>query len=255
MPAKDLTIVQDDIWRRGVPLEEAVWAYATDEEVKVLAKPQGSLFLNKIMLSIGQAAVRVGKAASPELQNQPSQLESERVTRETQQAIKNRKAVTEKIVDRLIAELWEGRFELYGYAVPRMPKDRLVKIPADLYDWRYINWDGSTVKGNGLEFIAAIIMEAPNIEIKPDHRLPPSIEHQIGGPISAKSAIAETIEYMTENGLLPDHQMQKQLIPSIRRHIHERYPGQFPHDRGLSSESIRMVLAEKRINRQINSRD
>ncbi len=246
MPAKNLTNSTGDIWRQGVPLKDAVSVYATDDEAATLAKLPGPLLFHEMMAPISQTLLAVGMAVHPDLRDHPEKAQFERYAREAKQLLEKRKAVAKEIQDWLIAELQNARLELYGYAVPRHPKDRPVKIPADLYEARFINWEGSRVEGNALAFVAVLMVEietAPQIDIKPDDKLRPLFEHQKHVPISAQTAIEATIRYMIDNDLLPHNAMQKQLIPLIREYIHKRYPDEFPRNHGLSNESIRMVLA------------
>src|SRR6185437_6714713 len=163
----------------GVLLKDAVRAYATDNEAAALANLPGPLLWHEFMAPISQTLLTFEMTLRRDLQNNPGHVKYERYAREAKQLLANRKAVTKEIQEWLITELQNDRMKLYGYAFPRHPNDRPVKIPADLYDARFDNWGGSTVKGNGLEFVAVAIIElksAPQIDIKPDDKSRPLIK-------------------------------------------------------------------------------
>lgn len=255
MPAKNLAIMDDDIWRRGVPLDAAVWNYASDAEAAVLAQPQGPLLLNELCTSVGQVALSVGAAYRPEIKHDPTYAELERQTQETKRQIAQRKVVTAHICADLVAAMQNGRFVLYGYALQRRAKDRPVIIPADLYDGRYIDWGSSKIKGNGLEFVSVVIVEAEaarQINVQADHKLPSIIAVQKRGPISSQEAIENAVNSLIADGTLPNNNMQKQNVELVGQRVHQLFPGEFPHNRGLGRESIRKVLAKSISRPKIN---
>lgn len=238
------TVIDQDIWRKGVLLENAVWTYATDAEARILEELPGSVFMHDIVSSIGQTALSFAIKHQPEFKS--DYIELQRRAEETKRRVERSKAAAQQICERLLDGLENGQFELYGYALPRRAKDPAVRIPEDLYYKRYIDGDLSRVKGHGLEFVAVVILEAnsePQIDIRPDDKPLLITGPQKRGPLSSQNAIEHAVRFLMARCLLPNNKMQKQNIDLVRQCVRQLYPGEFPRDRGLGRESIRKVLA------------
>lgn len=147
--------------------------------------------------------------------------------------------------NRLLRSLGEGKFVAYGYEIPRNPADSRVKIPSDLFEHKFMNWENSTIQGSGLEFASVLIFEsglAQEIDAQLAQKPPTQGTGIKRGPPPSSAAIEEAIKSLLNEGWQPNNYMQKENIETVRARVHKLHPGEFPHNRGLSTESIRVVL-------------
>jgi hypothetical protein len=234
-----------DIWGMGVPLRDAPYDFAPDDLRAVLDAPQIPWpvpYLGELLL---------GFLKNAEGERDPRYSDWTQQLRESKDRVAAQMAVSIEMADRLLSDIRDGRYVAYGYKKPRDVKDRRVKIPADLFEREYINWENSSINGADLEFVSVLVFES-GLEQEIDTELkqsPAAKRRSKRGPSSSSGAIEETIRFLIADRSLPNHDLKKQNVELVRKCVHQLYPGEFPKDRGLSDESIRKVL-EKLIPRQ-----
>ncbi len=248
MPPDTQITPKRDIHEMGVPLRDAPYAFAPEQ---LRAAHDGSRILMAEPVLAGIAAVTVtiiehNKDQYPGIDTKKLGL--------TRRKIKNSKARTDvhiativEMRERLISGIHDGEFVAYGYVIPRNPADIMAKVPADLFDLKYIKWNKSSIKGAGLEFASVLVFEsglAHEIDAKLAQKSHAQKAGTKRGPPSSKFAIEEAIKSLIDDGTLPNHNQQKDNIEIVRVRVHELHPGEFPKSRGLSKESIREPLAK-----------
>ncbi len=231
---------QRDIWANGVPLAEADYVFAPedlrveyDEYYNPPPKPSG------IDRPEAPTEIMSGSADDPVIA----------IAKGVQQVIEILAIPTKlrmEMRNRLLPSLGMGKFVAYGYTIPRNPADPRVKIPRDLFEPKFVNWENSTIRGAGLEFASILVFEsalAQEIDAQLVKKAPIQGITPKRGPPSSQQAIEKAIRSLMDERQLPNSKMQKENIPLVQNRVQELYPGEFPHNRGLGAESIRKVLA------------
>jgi len=232
---------QRDIWANGVPLADADYSFAPEDlrvEYDEFFNPSPKLS-GKDRLT-ASAEIMPGSSSDPVItiaKNVQRLVEILAIPSEMRWDMRNR----------LLISMGEGKFVAYGYEIPRNPADFRVKIPSDLFEPKFMNWENSTIHGSGLEFVSVLVFEsglAQEIDAQLAKKPPIQGTGVKRGPSPSSTAIEEAIRSLINDGTLPNHNHQKQNIEIVRARAHELHPGEFLHDRGLSHESIRVVLAK-----------
>ncbi len=231
---------QRDIWANGVPLADADYSFAPedlrveyDEYFNPPPKPSGKDRTpapdETTSGSAGDPVIAIAKNVQRviEILAIPSEIRLE-------------------MHNRLLQSLGAGKFVAYGYAIPRNPANSRVKIPRDLFEPKFVNWENSNIRGAGLEFASVLIFEsglAQEIEAYLAKKPPTQGTGIKRGPPPSSAAIEKAIKSLLNEGWQPNNYMQKENIETVRARVHKLHPEEFPHNRGLSTESIRVVLA------------
>jgi len=230
-----------NIWENGVPLSEADFYFADENLRAKYIEPQIPLpfqLLAKIATLIAQ----------PE--NEKEKLEHEKMEQINRDAHEQTSSYLSAVLEArelLLSDLRKGKLISYGYVAPRNPASIRSKIPRDLYEPKYVIWEDSSVKGAGIEFSAVLVFElepAQEIDAQLAKKAPAKGTGIKRGPPPLSDAIEESIRSLINDRTLPNHNQQKDNIGLVRARAHESHPGEFPHNRGLSNESIRVVLAK-----------
>lgn len=243
MCPQEIATLEPDIWEQGVPLEDAPYAFAPEHLQEAY---DGSQLpgIAPFLIPIAQVALAVSKVKGPD--GDPKLKEMARQIQISKDRLGVNVTIYLEMRDRFMSRFQQGAFVAYGYAIPRDPNDRLVKIPKDVFEVKYINWENSAIKGNGLEFASVLVFErdlAPEIDALLAKKSPAQGTGIKRGPPSSSVVIEQAVRSLIDQGQLPNHNQQKENVGLVRERIHQMHPGEFPHDRGLGHESIRKVLA------------
>jgi hypothetical protein len=238
-----LVTLELDIWKLGVPLRDAPYAFAPDHLRTAYDGAQISA-AEPFLAPIAEIVLAISNNNNTE--RDPKRLDMAQQIQKSKDRTDAYFAAVVEMRERLRSGIQLGAFVAYGYAIPRDPNSRRIKIPADVFEEKYTNWNNSAIKGAGLEFVSVLVFESGTAQ---------AIDAQLAkkssqgtelkrGPSPSKAAIKEAIQSLIEQGRLPNHNQQKENVGLIRERIHELHPGEFPHDRGLGHESIRNVLSQ-----------
>ena len=148
----------------------------------------------------------------------------------------------QRLKDYLMQLIGNGQVLAFGYALPRAPEDFPVRVPLDVWSGK-IDWYASTVKGNGLEFVAVRVLPIRFVqEFAPQKLLPP--EEKKSGRPSIQQEIFEAYESLKGQGAINFDASMKSHYPLIRDFLCKAYPdkaGQFQY---LADETIRRVITD-----------
>lgn len=237
-----LVTLEPDIWKLGVPLRDAPYAFAPDHLRTAYDGSQIS-GVEPFLAPIAEIVLAISNNNNTE--RDPKRLDMAQQIRKSKDRTDAYFAAVVEMRERLLSGIQLGAFVAYGYALPRDPNSRRIKIPADVFEEKYTNWNNSAIKGAGLEFVSVLVFE-PDLAQEIDAQLAKKSASQgtglKRGPSPSKAAIDEAIRSLIDQGQLPNHHQQKENVGLVRKRIHELHPGEFPHDRGLGHESIRKVL-------------
>ncbi len=231
---------QRDIWANGIPLADADYSFASEElrveydeyynpPPKLSGKDRTSAPDEIMSGSAGDPVIAIAKNVQRviEILAIPSEIRLE-------------------MQNRLLQSLGAGKFVAYGYTIPRNPADSRVKIPRDLFEPKFVNWENSNIRGAGLEFASVLVFEsglAREMDAELTKKAPAKEARSKRGPSSSQQAIEKAVRTLMDEGQLPNSKLQKENIPLVQIRVQELFTGEFPHNRGLSAESIRKVLA------------
>ncbi len=236
-----LVVPERNIWANGVPLADADYSFAPQE-----LQVEYEEFFNP-----------PSKPSGKDRPAEPAEIMSDSSGDPAVAIAKNVQLLVEILAipsdmrwdmrNRLLRSLGDGKLVAYGYKITRNPADARVKIPSDLFENKFLNWEDSSIKGSGLEFVSVLVFEsglAQDIDAHLANKPPTQGTSIKRGPPPSSAAIEEAIKSLLNEGWQPNNYMQKENIETVRARVHKLHPGEFPHNRGLSSESIRVVLAK-----------
>jgi hypothetical protein len=132
-----------------------------------------------------------------------------------------------------------GALVAYGYeaACPKTP----TMIPPYLFEHdKFIDWQNSTVKGNGLQYLSVRVV-APPMQPAPAAlirtRVTGTVPKKIGRP-SSKNRASEAIWILLKENPEFSALLQKQKIQMVREFILRTYSDEFPGGKGLSDKTL-----------------
>jgi hypothetical protein len=197
-----LTIPARDIWENGVSLFEADYFFA-DENLRAkydqLQIPLPIQILGKITTLIAQP------------KNEEQKLEYQKIEQINQDALDRSRSHLSAVLearDLLLSDLQKGKLIAYGYVAPRNPASTRSKIPRDLFDPKFVNWEDSFVKSADLAFSSVLIFElklAQDIDAQLAKKAPTKGTGIKRGPPPLSDAIEEAIRSLINDGTLPNH--------------------------------------------------
>jgi len=221
-----------DIWKKGIPLAEADYYFAPqklrDEYNEPKIPPRRMSRGLELMMKEMPADKR------PELLKQ---LEPVQNFFDVSRA---RGDVQRRMRDWLLHLLSNDRLVAYGFPTPRKPADIRQRIPQDLFQSRFVNWDHSSIKGAGLEFQSVVVFR-PKWTSEIESQLSRVARQAIGRP-SSKGAITAAIRSLIDTGWSPSGS-RKRDYDLIRTQVHKLFPGQFAGNKNLSDKTIAKYLA------------
>lgn len=230
-----------DIWSLGIPLRDAAYEFAPDKLRAVLDASQ----VPWLLPYLGDLALGFLKNTEAELD--PKYAEWTRDLKDLKKRVRVQADAYQAMTDQLLSDIQEGRYLAYGYERPRKLDNHRVKIPADLFERKYIDWENSSIKSPDLEFTSVLVFEsglAREIDAELSRERSANANHRKRGPESSNSIIATIIQSLIDDGSLRKYHLQKKQFDVVRKHAIELYSEQFPNGRGLSDESIRKVLVK-----------
>jgi hypothetical protein len=137
----------------------------------------------------------------------------------------------------LFNRLRSGKLHAYAFATPRSPSDRRVRVPDDLLDEKYMKKD-STISGAGLRFVSVVVLHPRDIQQLTTVKAIDPVPSRPGGRQTSVPDIQTTMKSLRDDGRYPIGKTRKEQIPVIRAHVHERFPGKYPGDKGLGDDVI-----------------
>lgn len=220
-----------DIWKKGIPLAEADYYFAPqklrDEYNEPKIPPQKMSRGFELMLK----ELPVDKRAEFLKRLQPVQNFFD--------ISRARGDVERRMRDRLLHLLSNDRLAAYGFPLPRKPADIRQRIPQDLFQSRFVNWNDSSIKGAGLEFQSVVVFR-PKWTAEIESQLPQVAHRAIGRP-SSKVAITAVIRSLINAGWSLSS-ARKRDYELIRAEVHKLFPGQFVGNKNLSDKTIAKYL-------------
>lgn len=142
-----------NIWESGVPLSDADYHFAPENLRAKYIKPEIPLpfqFLAKIATLIVQPKNEKEKKEHEKL---------EQINRDADEQTSSYLSAVLEARELLLNDLREGKLIAYGYFAPRNPASIRSKIPRDLLELKYMNWEDSGIKGPDLEFSSVLVFE------------------------------------------------------------------------------------------------
>ena len=151
--------------------------------------------------------------------------------------------VRKKMRAQLCALLKSGSLLAYGFCLPRSASDTPVQVPRDLLSGPFVDWEKSTIKGHGLEFVAVRVVspsiaaqhKVPNKDDSPQEKRKP-------GPRSGEQAIIDAYTALLTAGKINADTPPKVICSEVQVYAQEQISSAFPRGRGLSERSIRRAL-------------
>ncbi|HEV2163139.1 MAG TPA: hypothetical protein VGR52_13030 [Stellaceae bacterium] len=235
-----LVVPRRDIWSLGVPLRDAPYEFAHEELRKAGEAPWQWAFVARTAGVILEGLQNTEQARNPQYAAAVRQIrEADEVTTASIHA-------HIEMADQLLAQIREGRCVAYGYKRPRGVNDCRIKIPADLFERKYVDWNNSAINGPDLKFMSVLVFEsglAAEIDAELARERPTNKNHRKRGP-EPNSFLEKVVHSLIDDESLRKYRLQKEQFALVRKHAIELYPEQFPNGFGLSNESIRKVLVK-----------
>lgn len=144
-----------------------------------------------------------------------------------------------RLQDYLLRLIGGGHVLALGYALPRRPEDYPAWIPLDVWPGK-IGWPESSVKGNGLEFVAVRVVTnrtAQGLLSSCDQGLLPAVK-KTGRP-SLKARIIEAYDALKGAGQIDFKSPMGHAFPQLRAWLSERYPDNAGQFANMADETIR----------------
>lgn len=218
------------LWDAGLPLAEAAWHFATPEMQDHISQLRQAEFKSPLPppyeAPADEKVAALFKLANSVLQHNSARFESRQKTR-----------------DRLCSLLLEGYLASYGYVVPRAADDPPRPIPRDIWAGA-IDWDQSSVAGNGLSFVAVRVsgVSAVSASLRPDQRQPILPPPGRGRPPVAKLGIVEAYRALKALQKIEYSAPISAMCPAIRAWLAEKYPSNAGFYENLRYETIRKAV-------------
>lgn len=134
----------------------------------------------------------------------------------------DRSGIAHEMQDRTVFLLRTGKLVGYGYHVPRQPKDIPTRIPDDLFDEKFIDWNKSEIDGNGSKYFAVRIFKATWLKgvLAPPNNLVTSKPKpgQPGRP-SMRETVLRAFESLNSNSAISAEHSKKSIAAKIREYI------------------------------------
>ncbi len=234
-----------ELWLRGLPLDDAAFGIAPLELLNQFEKPcpnidktspmeipEGSGWLVRTLVVTNALA----KVLDPIFEH-----------------YRGRWAVRDEIREDLLVRIESGEYMAVGYSQPRKHGDFPVEIPIDIWEGE-IDWEKSTVKGNGLDYMAVRIIPRNSLtkitekiallQIAPPSAIPRKINPPRIGRPSCRKIVEIAYEKLKQSGEIDFLAPQIFAIRQIRDAVTAMFPDDIKGDRGLGDEAVRKVICE-----------
>jgi hypothetical protein len=142
--------------------------------------------------------------------------------------------------DNLISMAARSQLYAFGYELPRRGPDKPIELPKDI--WRgIINWDKSSISGNGLNIIAVrVIQPADAYELLND--LVANPEPRSAGKPSLKHVIHDAYEYFRDIGDIDYSKPMASFYNKIRAWLINKHPDYAGVFSNMHNETIRINI-------------
>jgi hypothetical protein len=235
-----------EIWKRGVPLCDADWHYAPAH----LRRDYNAIRVPKPLPVTETAAVNPPESSGWET----FALATRYVAEHALSPLSERWSVRGKMRDRLFRSHKSGELRAYGFHVPRKPSDVPVRLPIDVFEFRFVNWEESSVKGAGLEFASVRVIrgsEAQEIESRhPADAIYPALGPK--GRPTMRIHISQAINSMYAERLLPNDKSRRANANELRRRVQNLLPTADNSEVGLGESTLCKALkAAEDVRREI----
>ena len=213
---------KSDIWAKGVPLYQALFRFGDSARANRLVQIQKS-----------HPLIRAMTALTKSLENKAPVLDDadyQNSISENSEALKLRRGLERQ----LLANIKARNLVALGFALPREPSDEPVIVPHDVWGGK-INWQQSSVTGNGLEF-AAVRISAERSE-----QTSTILGRRPGRPSRRDHAI-KAFRVLDAEGKIDRNASLSVHFEMIRERANELFPGEDDPKRGLGKHVLYQVL-------------
>jgi hypothetical protein len=157
--------------------------------------------------------------------------------------IRSQVVVRDEMRQSLLEKISAGRLLAWGFPIENgVASDQPQEIPPPLYADKFIDWEKSSVKGLGREFVSVRVVLAARIESKTTPPKSPPISAQPPnrpGRPTKSDQIWEACDFLALTGLNLAELSVKELSDHVRKRIDQRWHTSGQRDpKGLSDASI-----------------
>lgn len=210
------------LWERGLSLEKALFRFGDKKTIDRYEQLISSQPLWRVMSTLTEV-----------INKKPNAFEK---SSKASKDLSEQRDLRQKLEQNLLKQAAKGTLIGFGYSIPRSVNDQPTEIPKDIWQGS-INWDQSTIRGSGLEFVSVRIVHskwineiASELVSKGAGRLP--------GRRSRRSQIQEAIKALDKAGKINTSESIRSHFPLIVDWIHERYPKDPDGDKGLGEKVL-----------------
>jgi hypothetical protein len=177
-------------------------------------------------------------AAKMEASERAKFMEAAKGTSAAWSQFKEGNKIIREIRESLCQRLVIGEMTAFGYeaATPKVPS----QLPAYLFEHiDFIDWQKSSVKGHGLEYLSVKVFSADQITaIKPGNEFALNKISDKGGRPTSKVRVSEAIWALMEANKNFFGLPTKTQVSEIKKFIQANHPEEFPGSKGLSDKAV-----------------
>ncbi|MFT6558342.1 hypothetical protein [Sneathiella sp.] len=218
----------NDIWKKGIPLSEAIYRFGNKEVLSQLSDLQQQGSFGNIFTTIAQK-LESGKPSGDVITNS---------LKEASTPLKDAKDLKAKIQKAIIVDIRDRKVLAYGYSFPRQADAQAQEVPDDLWAIKS-DWMDDTLKANGLQMDAIRLTPVKWITETPDAAI---ITTPKGRP-SRKDQIIFAFQALDKDGKINRSQSMNSQCPMIRDWVLKHYPDDKETKTGLSDQNIRKTIS------------
>lgn len=178
-------------------------------------------------------------AAKMEASQRAKFMEAAKGTSAAWSQLKLENKIIWEIRESLCKRLMTGELAAFGYeaATPKVPS----QLPPYLFEHiDFIDWQKSSVKGHGLEYLSVKVLSADQLAaIKPGgNELPINKSNDKGGRPTSKGRVSDAIWALMRTNKDFFGLPIKTQISEVKKFIQANHPDEFPGNKGLSDKAV-----------------
>ena len=228
-PSDAMTLNNINFWQAGVPLSRAPFNASSHE----LKKRYNEALSTSYMEAIVQASKAERDAGKEGFEALIGSMQS------AQPLLSERSNIIDEMRAPIEKHLLLGNLIGFGFEPPRKMESQPFEIPRNC--WKgWIDWAGSKVRGEGLEFVEVRLITAQKkARLGAPQSAADTIEtRQVGRP-GIGPHVAEAFKILNEAGKIETSASAKSHFPLVRRLLSQTYPDVYPLGHKISDEGIR----------------
>lgn len=216
-----------ELWKRGLSLEKALFEFGDKKTIDRYEE-----------LISSQPLFRAMSALAEVINQKPNAFEN---SSKASMELSEQRNLRQKLEQNLLGQAAKGTLLGFGYLIPRTVNDQPTEIPKDIWEGA-IDWDQSTIRGSGLEFVSVRMVHCQWIDEIASELVSKGAVRSPGRR-SRRHQIQEAIEALDKAGKISTFESMRSHFSLIVDWIHKRYPNDPDGDKGLGEKVLYSELS------------